>query len=71
MDNFIQVKILDEVAIFYKANNSQVNGKKSVLIAINTPKNVTNNTIFIGPNEETLKKTEENKFVKYLRVWIE
>ena len=63
-------KILDEAAIFYKANNSQVNGKKSVLIAINASKNATNNTVFIGPNKETLKKTEENEFVRYLGVWI-
>src|SRR5438552_16316086 len=63
-------KILDEVTIFYKANDFQVNGKKSVLIAINAPKNVTNNTVFIESNKETLKKTKENKFVRYLEVWI-
>src|SRR5438552_15834628 len=63
-------KILDEVTIFYKANDSQINGKKSVLIAINAPKNTTNNTVFIGPNKETLKKTKENEFVRYLGVWI-
>ena len=53
-------KILDKAAIFYKVNDSQVNGKKSVLIVINASKNATNNTVFIGPNKETLKKTEEN-----------
>src|SRR5438552_18566541 len=63
-------KILDEAVIFYKSNDSQVNGKKSVLIAINAPKNATNNTVFIGPNKEILKKTEENEFVRYLGVWI-
>ena len=29
--------ILDEARIFYKANDSQINGEKSVLIIINNP----------------------------------
>ena len=63
-------KILDEAAIFYKANDSQINGKKSVLIVINGPKNEKENEVFIGPNRELLKKIEENDFTRYLGIWI-
>ena len=45
-------KILDEAAIFYKANDSQINGKKSILIVINGPKKDLENEVFIGPNRE-------------------
>src|SRR5256885_13649987 len=59
-------KILDEAAIFYKANDSQINGKKSVLIVINGPKNENENEVFIGSNRELLKKIEENDFTDIL-----
>ena len=31
-------KILDDAAIFYKANDSKINSKKSILFTINAPK---------------------------------
>src|SRR4051794_31998531 len=61
-------KILNEVAIFYKANDSQINSKKSVLVAINASEKDSDKAIFIGPNKEALKKTNENEFIRYLEV---
>ena len=63
-------KILDDAAIFYKANDSQINGKKSILIAINGEKKNSDNTVYIGPEKEPLKKSEENEFARYLGIWI-
>src|SRR5438552_4668415 len=63
-------RILDEAAIFYKANDSQVNGKKSVLIAINSPKEDPNKIVYIGPNRKPLKKLDENNFTRYLNIWL-
>src|SRR6266480_1385303 len=64
-------RILDESAIFYKANDSQVNGKKSVLIAINSPKKDPNKVVYIGSSREPLKKLDENDFTRYLGIWLE
>ena len=64
-------RILDEAAIFYKANDSQVNGKKSVLITINSPKKDLNKVVYIGPNREPLKKLDKNDFTRYLGIWLE
>src|SRR5438552_13244028 len=63
-------RILDEAAIFYKANDSQVNGKKSVLIAINSLKKDPYKVVYIGPNREPLKKLNENDFTRYLGIWL-
>ena len=63
-------KILDEAAIFYRANDSQINSKKSILIAINSPKNDDDNVVFIGPNKEALRKTKKNEFIRYLGIWL-
>jgi hypothetical protein len=63
-------KILDKAAIFYRANNSQINSKKSVLIAINASKDNLNHSVLIGPNKEILQKTEENEFARYLGIWL-
>src|SRR5438552_9501514 len=63
-------RILDEAAIFYKANDSQVNGKKSVLIAINSPKEDPNKIVYIESNREPLKKLDENNFTRYLNIWL-
>ena len=63
-------KILEEAAIFYKANDSQINSKKSVLITINAPKNNPNHSVLIGPNKEILQKTEKNEFARYLEIWL-
>ena len=48
-------KILNEAAIFYKANDSQINSKKLILIAINASEKDCDKVIFIGPNKEALK----------------
>ena len=63
-------KILDEAAIFYKANDSQINGKKSVLIAINSPKEDEDKEVLIGPNKEPLKKTKTSEYTRYLGIWL-
>ena len=31
---------------------------------------ILNNEVFIGPNKEALKKTEENEFTRYLGIWL-
>ena len=52
-------KILEEAAIFYKANDSQINSKKSVLIAINAPKD--------NPNHSVLHRTQQRNLTKNRR----
>ena len=64
-------RILDKAAIFYKANDSQVNGKKSVLIAINSSKKDLNKVVYIESNRKSLKKLDENNFTRYLGIWLE
>src|SRR5271170_2314708 len=63
-------RILNEAAIFYKANDSQINRKKSVLLTINASKENTSNIVLIGPNKEPLDKMKEDEFTRYLSVWI-
>src|SRR5271154_5679829 len=63
-------KILDEAAIFYKANDFQINSKKSVLLIINASKNDPNDIVFIRPNKEPLRKMEKYEFTRYLGVWM-
>ena len=62
--------ILDDAIVFYKANDSQVNSKKSVLFAINAPKEDQDKEIFIDPNKEPLKKLNKNEFTSFLEIWI-
>ena len=62
--------ILDDAAVFYEANDSQVNGKKSVLIAINSKEEDQDSTVFIGPKKECLIKTETNEFARFLGIWL-
>ena len=63
-------QILNEAAIFYKANDSQINSKKSVLLAINAPKDDQNKAVLIGPNKELLKKLSKEEFTRYLGIHI-
>jgi len=63
-------KILDDAAIFYKANDSQINSKKSVLLAINAAKKDQDKEVLIGPNKEPLKKLDKNEFTRFLGIWI-
>ena len=46
MDN-----ILEDAKTFYKANDSQINGEKSILITINNP-NTKPAIVQVGPNKE-------------------
>jgi ribonuclease HI len=64
MDN-----ILDEARIFYKANDSQVNGEKSVLITINN-KNPDPAAVKVGPNEETVVELDRSSHSRFLGVWV-
>ena len=61
--------ILKEASSFYKANNSQVNGEKSVLITIN---NADPNpaSVKVGPNKNPVQKSDRNSHSRFLRVWI-
>ena len=61
-------KILDDAAIFYKANDSQINSKKSVLLSINAPKDDPDGIVLIGPNKESLKKMNKDELTRYLGI---
>src|SRR5438876_768044 len=61
---------LDESVIFCKSNDSQVNGKKSVLIAISRRKKDPNKVVYIGSSRERLKKLDKNDFTRYLGIWL-
>lgn len=45
-------QILNEAKIFYDANDSQINAKKSKIIMINGNKNDQQNFVTAGPNNE-------------------
>ena len=62
--------ILDEARIFYKANDSQVNGEKSVLITINN-KNSKPANVQVGPNNETVVELDRSSHSRFLGIWIE
>ena len=61
--------ILEEARVFYKANDSQINGEKSVLITINNsssnPAEVT-----VGPKREIVTELDHSLHTKFLGVWI-
>ena len=61
--------ILDEARIFYKANDSQVNGEKSVLITINN-KNSKPANVQVGPNNETVVELDRSSHSRFLGIWI-
>jgi ribonuclease HI len=61
--------ILDEARIFYKANDSQVNGEKSILITINN-KNLEPATVEVGPNREKVVELDRSSHARFLGVWI-
>ena len=61
--------ILDEARVFYKANDSQVNGEKSVLITINNP-NHNPAKVVVGPKKETVTELDRNLHARFLGVWI-
>jgi hypothetical protein len=61
--------ILKEASSFYRANDSQINGEKSVLITIN---NADPNpaSVKVGPNEDTVLESDRNAHSRFLGVWI-
>ena len=64
MDN-----ILEKARIFYKANDSKVNGEKSVLITINNP-DPNPAQVKVGSNRETVVEIDRNIHTRFLGIWI-
>jgi ribonuclease HI/endonuclease/exonuclease/phosphatase family metal-dependent hydrolase len=62
--------ILDDAREFYKANDSQINSLKSVLIVINGKGNQERLEIKAGLNKEVVKKIDNREFARFLGVWI-
>ena len=63
------IEILEESKVFYKANNSQVNGKKSVLITINNP-NKNSAIVTVRPNKEPVIKLDRKQYIRFLGIWL-
>jgi hypothetical protein len=61
--------ILDKAREFYIANDSQVNGAKSVLITINNPEE-TPAMVKVGPNKDMVIELDRKAFTRFLSVWI-
>jgi hypothetical protein len=61
--------ILDEARIFYRANDSQVNGEKSILITINNS-DPSPAKVKVGPKEEEVTELDRSLHTRFLGVWI-
>ena len=61
--------ILEEAQIFYKANDSQVNSEKSILITINN-KNPGPATVKVGPNKDLVTELDRNSQSRFLGIWF-
>src|SRR5437763_17093944 len=64
------LKILEESKVFYRANDSQVNGEKSVLITIN---NLDKNPaiVTVGPNKEPVIELDRKCCTRFLGIWLD
>jgi hypothetical protein len=62
-------RILQEAKSFYEANDSQVNGEKSVLITINKP-DPSPVTVKVGPKEEIVTELDRKQHTRFLGIWI-
>lgn len=62
-------KILNRANLFYTANDSQINGSKSILITINS-QNTMPNKIKIGANLEEVTELDRNACTRFLGIWI-
>ena len=62
-------KILDEASDFYKANDSQINSSKSVLITINK-KGKNQDSVRAGINKEEVKELEDHNFTRFLGIHL-
>src|SRR5438552_18093428 len=63
-------QILDDAREFYKANDSQINSSKSVLIVINNKNRTTIQEVQAGLNKETVCRLGKKDFTRFLGVWI-
>ena len=62
-------RILKDAREFYKANDSQINSNKSVLIAINSD-NHQPQLVHAGINEEEIRPIDKYEFARFLGVWV-
>jgi hypothetical protein len=61
--------ILSEANKFYTANDSQINGKKSVLITINNPKEEPGK-INVGTTQEIVTELDRKEHTHFLGIWL-
>ena len=59
--------ILEDAREFYKANDSQVNSSKSVLITINNPKE-SPGVVHAGLNKEPVQELDQKEHARFLEV---
>ena len=63
--------ILNIAREFYKANDSQINSSKSVLIVINNKEEkTTNHKVQAGINKEIVTSLHKKEFTRFLGIWI-
>jgi hypothetical protein len=64
-------EILDEAREFYKANDSQINSLKSVLIVINSSETKEEeNFIHAGLDKGKVKRIKPEEYTRFLGIWI-
>jgi hypothetical protein len=61
--------ILEEARAFYEANDSQVNGSKSILITINNPSPIPA-TVNIGTKKEQVIELSRKEHARFLGIWL-
>jgi len=61
--------ILERAKWFYAANDSQINGSKSVLITINS-QNKQPNKIYLGVKQEEVKELDRKCHSRFLGIWL-
>jgi hypothetical protein len=62
--------ILNDATQFYYANDSQVNGSKSQIIAVNFKGEKETAPIYIGQDRDEVYATSKHEFVRFLGVWF-
>ncbi|RHZ59961.1 hypothetical protein Glove_360g41 [Diversispora epigaea] len=62
--------ILNDANQFYYANDSQINGSKSQIIAVNFKGEKETNPIYIGQDRVEVYATSKYEFVRFLGVWM-
>jgi hypothetical protein len=61
--------ILERAKWFYAANDSQINGSKSVLITINSHSKEPN-SVHIGIDQQEVIESDRSSFTRFLGIWI-